>query len=269
MPPYPPGKPAKKQYHLLHNPHPLLRIAFIVCGAALLLLGGIILWIAFTPLPDVNAFIEQQPTNSTKIYDRTGQTLLYDLNSNVRRDQVPLASTSPYIQQATIAIEDSNFYNEGAVSFTAIIRSLYVDVTSGAFVEGGSTLTQQVVKNSLLTQQKSIIRKVQEWILAYKLAQHYSKNQILELYLNSAPYGGDLYGVEAASRAYFGVDADSLDLAQAAYLAAMPQSPTYYSPYGNNRAALDTRKNLVLSRMQQLGYITQTQYDQASTEVVN
>ena len=262
-------KAPQKKYHFLRNPHPVWKIIFILAGLGLLAIGALILWIAFTPLPDVNTFIEQQPTASTKIYDRTGQTLLYDLNTNVKHETVSLASTSPYIQQATIAIEDSNFYNEGAISFTAIARSLYVDLTSGAFVEGGSTLTQQVVKNSLLTQNKTVIRKVQEWVLAIKLAQHYSKAQILELYLNSAPYGGNLYGAEAASRAYFGVDADNLDLAQSAYLAAMPQSPTYYSPYGNNRASLDTRKNLVLSRMEQLGYITKDQYNQAVSEVVS
>ena len=237
-------------------------------GLGFIGVGGLILWIAFTPLPDVNTFIEQKASASTKIYDRTGQTVLYDLNTDVKRDNVPLASTSPNIQHATIAIEDANFYHEGAVSFTAIIRSLITDILHGSFVEGGSTLTQQVVKNSLLTQQKSIIRKVHEWILAWKLGEHYSKDQILELYLNSAPYGGNLYGVEAASRAYFGIDASNLDIAQAAYLAAIPQSPTYYSPYGNNRSDLDDRKNLVLARMQQLGYITQDQYTQAKNEVV-
>jgi 1A family penicillin-binding protein len=258
-----------QQRHFLHNPHPWLKILYVLIGLGLLAIGGTVLWIAFTPLPDVNTFIEQQPTASTKIYDRTGQTVLYDLNTNVRHQTISLASTSPYIQQATISIEDSNFYHEGAVSFTAIIRSLLVDITKGSFVEGGSTLTQQVVKNSLLTQNKSIIRKVQEWILAWKLSEHYSKDQILELYLNSAPYGGNLYGVEAASRSYFGIDASDLDIAQAAYLAALPQSPTYYSPYGNNRAALDTRKNLVLSRMEQLGYITKDQYTKAVAETVS
>ena len=253
---------------ILHNPHFVLKVFFVLVGLGFIAIGGVILWIAFTPLPDVNTFIEQKATASTKIYDRTGQTVLYDLNTDVKRDNISLASTSINVQNATIAIEDSNFYHEGAVSFTAIIRSLITDIIHGSFVQGGSTLTQQVVKNSLLTQQKSIIRKVHEWILAWKLGQHYTKDQILELYLNSAPYGGNLYGVEAASRAYFGIDASALDTAQAAYLAALPQSPTYYSPYGNNRSSLDDRKNLVLARMQQLGYITQDQYTQAKNEVV-
>ena len=264
----PKRKFSEKLKNLLHNPHLILKILFVLIGLGFIGIGGLVLWIAFTPLPDVNTFIEQKATASTKIYDRTGQTVLYDLNTDVKRDDVPLASTSPNIQHATIAIEDANFYHEGAVSFTAILRSLVTDIIHGSFVEGGSTLTQQVVKNSLLTQQKSIIRKVHEWILAWKLGEHYSKDQILELYLNSAPYGGNLYGVEAASRAYFGIDASDLDLAQSAYLAALPQSPTYYSPYGNNRSDLDDRKNLVLSRMLELGYITQDQYNQAKNEVV-
>jgi penicillin-binding protein 1C len=258
----------KPPRHLFRNPHPLLKVLFVLVGVGLLVVGGVVLWVAFTPLPDINTFIEQQPTASTKIYDRTGQTVIYDMNTNVKRDNVPLASTSPYIQQATISIEDANFYHEGAVSFTAIVRSGITDLLHGSFVEGGSTLTQQVVKNSLLTQNKTILRKLHEWILAWKLGQHYTKNQILELYLNSAPYGGDLYGVQAASRAYFGIDASQLDIAQSAYLAAMPQSPTYYSPYGNNVADLNTRKDLVLARMQQLGYITEAQYTQAKNEVV-
>jgi 1A family penicillin-binding protein len=253
---------------ILHDPHPLVRIFFILVGLGLITIGALILWIAFTPLPDVNTFIQQKSTASTKIYDRTGQTVLYDLNTDIKRDNISLASTSPNIQHATVAIEDSNFYHHGAVSFTAIVRSLIADILHGSFVEGGSTLTQQVVKNSLLTQKKSIIRKVHEWILAWKLEQHYTKDQVLELYLNSAPYGGNLYGVEAASRSYFGADASNLDLAQSAYLAALPQSPTYYSPFGNNRAALDTRKNVVLARMMQLGYITQQQYTAAKNEVV-
>lgn len=252
----------------LRNPHPVLKVLFIALGVGLIGIGLFVLWIAFTPLPDVNAFIQQKATNSTKIYDRTQQTVLYDLNTDVRRENVSLASTSPYVRQATISIEDSGFYHHSAISVTAIIRSLITDIAHHSFVQGGSTLTQQVVKNSLLTQKKTVVRKIQEWALAFKLEGHYSKDQILELYLNSAPYGGNLYGVEAASRAYFGIDANSLDIAQSAYLAALPQSPTYYSPFGNNVSALESRKNTVLLRMYELGYITKEQYTKAKNEIV-
>jgi 1A family penicillin-binding protein len=266
---YPRLSLSKKIHTMLREPNIFIKGVFVLAGLGFILFGGLVLWVALTPLPDINAFIEQKQTASTKIYDRTGQTVLYDMNTDIKRSSVPLASTSPNIQHATIAIEDSNFYHHGAISVTAIIRSLITDIIHRSFVEGGSTLTQQVVKNSLLTQKKSLLRKAHEWVLAWKLEQHYTKDQVLELYLNSAPYGGNLYGVEAASRSYFGTDASNLDLAQSAYLAAMPQSPTYYSPYGNNRASLDARKNLVLARMQQLGYITNAQYTAAKNEVIN
>lgn len=256
-------------FRFLQNPNTIFKILFVLVGLFLIGVGVFVLWIAFTPLPDVNAFILEKATNSTKIYDREQKTVLYDLNTDIRRDNISLASTSPYIRQATISIEDAGFYQHGAISITAIIRSLIADILHGSFEQGGSTLTQQVVKNSLLNQKKTIIRKIQEWALAFKLEGHYTKNQILELYLNSAPYGGNLYGVEAASRAYFGIDAWNLDIAQSAYLAALPQSPTYYSPFGNNLSALEARKNIVLQRMNQLGYISKDQYNQAKNEVVS
>ncbi|MDB5195154.1 MAG: putative penicillin-binding protein [Parcubacteria group bacterium] len=237
-------------------------------GVVLFVASVTILWIALTPTPGLDSFDTRKVTQSTKIYDRTGKTVLYDLNRDIRRNQVPIEDISPYIKQATIAIEDSNFYKHGGISITGILRSIFVDLTHGSFDQGGSTITQQVVKNSLLTGQKSISRKVHEWILAIKLEQIYSKDQILGFYLNDTPYGGTLYGVEAASRAFFGKSAKDVDLAEAAYIAALPQAPSRYSPYGQNRTVLDTRKNVVLARMKELGYITDAQYQQAKSEVV-
>lgn len=227
-----------------------------------------ILWIALTPTPGLDSFDTRKVTQSTKIFDRTGKTVLYDLNRDIRRNQVPLEDISPYVKQATLAIEDYSFYQHGGISIVGILRSVVVDVTSGSFDQGGSTITQQVVKNSLLTGQKSISRKVHEWILAIKLEQRYTKDQILGFYLNDTPYGGTLYGVEAASRSFFGKSAKDVDLAESAYIAALPQAPSRYSPYGQNRAMLDSRKNLVLSRMKELGYISDAQYTQAKNEVV-
>lgn len=263
-----PRQPRKHLATLLHNPPPYLRLAYIGAGVVLVLLGIGVLWIALTPIPALNSFDSRKVAQSTKIYDRTGNTVLYDLNHDVRRNVVPLSSISPNLQEATISIEDASFYKHGGVSFTGIARSFLVDLFSLHFAEGGSTLTQQVVKNTILSGHKSITRKVQEWILAWKFEQRYSKDQILEFYFNVTPYGGTLYGAEVASRAFFGKSANDLDLAEAAYMAAIPQLPTYYSPYGNNRAALDARKNQVLQRMLTLGYINQQQYDQAKSEVV-
>ena len=237
-------------------------------GTGLLLGGLVIIIIAITPSPGLDSFETRKVTQSTKIYDRTGKTILYDLNRDVRRYQIPFEDISPNIKNATLAIEDSGFYEHGGVSLTGTLRSLYVDITTHSFSQGGSTLTQQVVKNSLLTGQKSIIRKIHEWILAYKLEQRYSKDQIFAFYLNDTPYGGTLYGVEAASRAFFGKSAQDVDIAEAAYIAALPQAPTRYSPYGQNIAELTARKNIVLSRMRILGYIDEKQYEEAKKEVV-
>lgn len=255
-------------HRLIHTPNPFIRAVYVLAGLVFLIIGISILWVAFTPIPALNSFDPSKVSDSTKIYDRTGTTILYDLNHNMKRQVVPLAEISPNLQHATIAIEDAHFYEHGGVSFTGIARSFLTDIIRMSFAQGGSTLTQQVVKNTILTGKKSIVRKLQEWILAMRLEEKYSKDQILEFYFNVTPYGGTIYGAEAASRSFFAKDAKDLDIAESAYLAAIPQLPTYYSPYGNNRAALDTRKNIVLDRMLQYGYITQEQHDQAKKEVV-
>lgn len=254
--------------HPSNKARPLLVVALCVVGLGFLAGGLIALWIALTPVPDIASFANRQVAQSTKIYDRTGQVLLYDYNRDAQREIVPISAISPNILSATVAIEDSGFYEHGGVRFTSIIRAMLADFLGAALSQGGSTITQQVVKNTLLTNEKSVVRKVHEWVLAIRMEQAYSKNQILETYLNNVPYGGTLYGVESASEAYFGVTAKDADLAQAAYLAAMVQAPSYYSPYGSHTAALDTRKNVVLDRMLQLGVISQAQHDSAKAEKV-
>lgn len=252
----------------LENPHPALRIIFLAIGALMLLAGAGILWAAFTPIPDLNSFDSRKVAQSTKIYDREGKTVLYDLNHDVRRNIVPLSDISPNLQKAAIAIEDSEFYNHSGVSFLAVARAIWVDIKTLSFEQGGSTITQQVVKNTILSGDKSPIRKLQEWVLAWKLEQKYTKDQILEFYFNVTPYGGTLYGAEVAARAFFGKSANDLTLAEAAYMAAIPQRPTYFPPYGNNRARLDIRKDYVLERMHQLGYITEAEMKEAQQDTV-
>lgn len=258
----------RRKHSTLHNPHPLLKLTFIIVGTLFVIGGLVILWVGFSPTPDLSSFADRKVEQSTKIYDRTGKTVLYDLNTDVQRNVVPLANISPNIQQATIAIEDSDFYQHGGIRLTSIIRAMLADVLGGALAQGGSTLTQQVVKNTLLTNEKSITRKVHEWVLAIKLEQLYTKEQILETYLNEMPYGGSLYGVQAASQAFFGKDAKDVDLAEASYLAAVLQAPTFYSPYGSHRDALEARRTTVLARMKQLNFITEAQYDEAKAEKV-
>ncbi|MFZ1075077.1 MAG: PBP1A family penicillin-binding protein [Minisyncoccia bacterium] len=248
--------------------HTIIAILLVLLGIGLFAVGGLLIVVAVTPVPDINSFADRQVDQSTKIYDRTGQVLLYDYNRDAKRSIVPLTQISPNTINATLAIEDSGFYEHGGIRFTSIIRAFLADVLGGAVSQGGSTITQQVIKNVLLTNQKSIVRKIHEWVLAVKLEQSYSKDQILETYLNNIPYGGTLYGIEAASEAYFGKSAKDLSVAEAAYLAAMIQAPTYYSPYGTHLADLTTRKNLVLSRMHDLGFIDDATYASAQAEKV-
>lgn len=239
-----------------------------VVGLGFFLVGGVLVLVALTPVPDIGSFVARQVDQSTKIYDRTGQILLYDYNRDAKRNVIPLSAISPHTINATLAIEDSSFYEHGGIRFTSIVRATLVNSLGGALSQGGSTITQQVVKNELLTNRKSIVRKINEWVLAIKMEQVYSKDQILETYLNNIPYGGVLYGIEAASEAYFGRPAKDLSLAQAAYLAAMIQAPSYYSPYGTHQTELAARKNLVLTRMYTLGFIDNTAYTSAMAEQV-
>lgn len=248
--------------------HLLSIAAFSIAGTVLTLGGIILLIVAFIPTPDIASFGDRQIDQSTRIYDRTGQVLLYDYNRDAKREVVPLANISPNAINATIAVEDSSFYQHGGIRITSIIRAIVVDILGGSLSQGGSTITQQVVKNTLLTKKKSPIRKLREWALAIKLEESYSKNQILETYLNDIPFGGTLYGFEAASEAYFGVSAKDLTLGQAAYLVAMMPAPSYYSPYGSHKSDLDARKNLVLERMRALGFIDDATYASAKDENV-
>lgn len=261
----------KKQFglkSLLHTNHPLAKLSYIAAGCILFGFGVTLLVVALAPVPGLDTLSTRKISESTRILDRTGTTVLYDLNPDVTRNIVPLADVSMNIRNATLAIEDAGFYYHSGISLPAIARALIVNITEGHAAQGGSTITQQVVKNTLLTNEKSISRKIHEWVLALRLEQKYSKDQILELYFNNTPYGGTLYGIEAATRAFFGKSAKDVTIAEAAYLAALPQAPTYFSPYGNNRAALETRKNIVLDRMKKLGYINEEEYEQAKNEKV-
>lgn len=246
----------------------LRELFFFIVALGLIACALGIAWIATLNLPDFNNFENRNIANSTKIYDRTGTVILYNIHDNVKRTAVNLNQISIYIQQATISIEDAHFYEHNGFRPTSFIRALLANIVSGGFSQGGSTLNQQVIKNALLTRDKTITRKVKEIILSMKLDAELPKDTILQMYLNESPYGGTMYGVEEASMSFFGKHAKDVGLAEAAYLAALPQSPTYYSPYGKHKAALDQRKNLVLQRMFELGYITEDEKIRAQQEVV-
>ncbi|MES2930418.1 MAG: transglycosylase domain-containing protein [Patescibacteria group bacterium] len=248
--------------------YPLKNWIFGILAAGIFLFGAAVIWVSTLKIPDFKTFTEQKIQSSTKIYDRTGEILLYNANQDLKRTVIPYEAMGTNIKNATVAIEDSEFYNHKGIRITSIFRATVWAKLTGRRIQGGSTITQQLIKNTLLTPKRTLSRKIKEWMLALKLERVMEKDEILALYLNAAPYGGSLYGIEEASKAFFGKDPSLLSLPEAAYLAAIPNSPTYYSPYGKNKARLDERKNLVLRRMRDLSFITEEQYNQAVTEVV-
>ncbi len=254
----------KKHRHLIQSS------VLLVLSFGFLFAGIVALWVSSWKLPDLSQLENRKVSESTKIYDRTGTIVLYDLHKGAQRTIVPYGEISRNVKNATIAIEDDEFWQHNGIRPKAILRAILTNLFKGNLLggQGGSTITQQVIKNSLLTNEKKISRKLKEWVLALRLEKALDKETILSLYLNEIPYGGTLYGIEEASRAFLGKSSRELSFAEAAYLAALPNAPTYYSPYGNHRDKLEERKNLVLKRMQEVGFITTAEYEAAKKEVL-
>ena len=217
-------------------------------------------------LPDPQTIATRKISESTKIYDRTGQVLLYDIHGPEKRTIIPWDQVPDTVKEATLAAEDDSFYTHGGFDIKSILRSLWVDIKTFSFSEGGSTITQQLVGNALTGRQKTVLRKVEELVLSVEVERQFTKDQIFWMYLNQIPYGSNAYGIQAAAQTFFGKNASDLDTAQAATLASLIQAPSYYSPYGNHVQELTDRKNYVLGRMKDLGYINDQQYQQAMNE---
>ncbi len=248
----------------------LIDLSILFFALVITVSAGMLFWISTLEMPDLSSFEERRVLQSTKIYDRTGEILLYDLHQDVRRTVVPFEEISRHLKNASIAIEDDQFYDHYGIQPKSIIRAILANFIKGNLLsgQGGSTITQQVIKNSVLQREKTITRKVKEWILSVKIERILSKDEILSIYLNESPYGGTIYGVEEAAQAYFGKKASDVTLGEAAYLASLPQSPTFLSPYGNNKSMLDQRQKLVLDRMLVNNFITQEERDAATQEVI-
>lgn len=238
----------------------LVKFAFFATLGLIIFLVILFFWYG-RDLPTPGKLTASNLSQATKIFDREG-ILLYDIFEDQNRTYVELKEIPKSLQQATIAIEDKDFYTNRGFSPMAYFR-VAKDVLLFRRVTGGSTLTQQLVKNTLLTSERTLPRKIKELILAIQVDKKYKKDQILELYLNIAPYGGTMVGVEAASEGYFGKKAKNLTLAESAILAGFPQLPSYYSPYGPNKKAYVNRAKDVLRRMQEDGYITKKQETEA------
>lgn len=204
-------------------------------------------------VPSPDKLTNRKVEESTRIYDRNG-ILLYEVFGDQDRTLVDLDYVSPYVVNATLAAEDADFYKHGGFDALGIIRAVFNSLT-GQGLQGGSTLTQQLTKNALLTQERRLERKIKEFILSVQIENKYDKDAILSWYLNETPYGSTAYGVESASQLYFGKSSSDLNLAESAYIAGLPQRPSYYSYFGANPESGIARQTYVLSLMYERGWV--------------
>src|SRR5512135_609710 len=231
-------------------------IIFVLLGV--ISSAGIYAWL-FVDLPSLDTLYQHAAATSTKIVDRTGK-VLYEIADPHRGKHTPvkLSDIPQYCQQATIATEDANYYSHPGVDVVGILRALWINLQGGEVLSGGSTITQQLARNLLLSSeeraQRTLTRKLRESILAWRITQQFTKDDILDLYLNEVYYGNLAYGIEAAAQTYFGKSAGELDLAECALLAGLPQSTALYDPL-TNLAAAKQRQAVVLDLMAKPGYV--------------
>lgn len=258
----------RARWKVRSNPKKLKTSRLLVKFAKYLFLGVILAFLGLFVVLPLFAFNLPSPDKivrregfSTKILDRNG-SVLYDIYADQKRTPVKIDVIPQDLKEATVAIEDKNFYKHEGFDPWGMLRGVSRIFTRG-YAQGGSTLTQQLVKNVLLTPERSIFRKVREFILAIQIERRYSKDEILQMYLNEAPYGGTAWGVEAASETYFGKSVSDLDLIESAILAGLPQRPSYYSPYSAYPEAYKERTEQVLRRMREDNYISEDDEEKA------
>lgn len=244
------------------------RIILIITACCVLAAGGLIVWFyTGIGLPKLSALKEYRAAQNTKIFSSNGR-LLTELHGEENREIISLEQIPRAMRDAVIAIEDSDFYHHSGINWKAVIRALWANLIKGSVVQGGSTITQQYVKNAYVGAKRTLLRKIQEAHLAYQLSKKYSKNKILELYLNDIYFGQGCYGIYTAARKYFNKDPRDLNLSECAMLAGLINSPSYYDPYKRPQAVIE-RRNHVLRRMQHLGYISARELETAQREPLN
>jgi len=247
-----------------------LKRKFFLGLTAIFVVGFLITTIAVAwvsrDLPDPDKLSDSITSQSTKIYDRTGTHLLYEIYADQKRTIVPLDQVPKQLINAVIATEDTKFYEHKGIRPLSILRAFVYGIFTNRRIAGTSTLTQQLIKNAILTNERSVLRKIKEAILAIRLEQKYTKEQILKIYFNTIPYGSTNYGVETAAQSYFGKHVSDLTLAESATLAGLPQAP---SRYLNDLDALKERRNFVLRRMFEEKYITAEEKTAAQAEPLN
>ncbi len=238
-----------------------------IIAACFIVAGAFVLIYFIYQVPDPSILSVRHVNESTKIYDRTGTTVLYDVHGEEKRTIISWEQVPDSIKKATLAAEDWGFYNHAGINFRGIVRAVWRDVSSFEVAEGGSSITQQLIKKTIVGDDRTLTRKIKEMILAIQVERAYSKDQIFWMYLNQIPYGSNAYGIEAASQTFFGKPASELTLSEAATLAALPKAPSYYSPYGNHRDQLLGRQQYILKRMKDLGMISESEHASAIQDV--
>lgn len=241
---------AEIKHYLVNFGLGVLEAAFICL--AVVVVVTICLYFSAPPAELKNRTIFQ----TTTIYDRTGEHVLYDIHGEFDRKLIGHAEIPDSVRKAVIATEDAGFYSHIGIDPKSIIRAIKVNYENGGVFQGGSTITQQLARSAFLSREKTITRKINEIVLALKIERKYSKDEILDFYLNEVSFGANAYGVEAAAGTFFGKEASELTIAESAMLAAVIKAPSYYSPYGNHREALFNRQRLVLERMGELNLIS-------------
>lgn len=248
------------------NKKTLAKGLLITLPILLIAVFSVLYFFIIKDIPKVTTIGQNDFPQSTNIFDRNGE-LLYTIYAQRNQIYVPLDKIPEDLQNATISIEDKDFYNHGAVDLRGIARALYVNTFTDK-TQGGSTLTQQLVKNSLLTPERTVTRKVKEVILSFAVEGIYGKDKILEMYLNKVPYGGTAWGVEAASQVYFNKPVSDLTLAESAFIAALPEAPSIYSPFGSHPERGKQKQLQVLKNMREQGYITEEEEKKAKEETL-
>lgn len=222
-----------------------------------LILSGLAAGIYFyRKTPPVEKLTSSQIAQTSIIYDRTGEHVLYEIHGEENRQVISHEEIPNVVRQATLAAEDGDFYSHPGIDAKAILRALKTDVGSSQMQQGASTITQQLARNVFLTREKTFERKILEVVLAIKIERIFQKDEILDMYINDVPYGSNAYGIQKAARTFFGKDAKDLSLDEAALLSALPNATTFFSPYGTHSDDLNARKNYVIDRMQELKMIS-------------
>ncbi|MBU2028745.1 transglycosylase domain-containing protein, partial [Patescibacteria group bacterium] len=256
------------KFKIIFNWKKIGKIIGIVLVAGILFVAGVFLYFA-KDLPSPGKINTRVIAESTKIYDRTGDHILYDIHGEEKRTLIPLDQIPDSVKYATIVLEDQEFYNHSGIKLSSIVRALLKDILHRGVAQGGSTITQQFIKNSVLSPERTLTRKIKEVILSLEVEQKFSKDEILGMYLNEIPYGSNAYGIEAAALTFFSKHARELSLDEAALLASLPQAPTFYSPLGSHPEELKWRQEFTLKKLAELGYITQEEAQAAiNTDVL-